>query len=175
MKAIQCNCVINIIVIERFGSNWDKISWMCSEFHVYFLKTKGQSNMDNTEKLTTQGTQYEEKHNTICVRHRYTETNTINVNKTWALLQTTGGKDEPNIVFNAEIVTDITTRNSERTHIITQHKKSSNIWTTRTPPKNGDELSCSVPASYKTPAVLLIYTVKFSKILGSDRGKKTST
>jgi hypothetical protein len=50
-------------------------------------------------------------------------------------------------------------------HIITQHKKSSNIWTTRTPPKNGDELSCSVPASYKTPAVLLIYTVKFSKIL----------
>jgi len=40
---------------------------------------------------------------------------------------------------------------------------------------NGDELTCSVPASYKKPAVLLIYTVKSGKILGSDRGKKTST
>jgi hypothetical protein len=27
------------------------------------------------------------------------ETNTNNVNKTWALLQTTGGKDVPNIIF----------------------------------------------------------------------------
>jgi hypothetical protein len=26
---------------------------------------------------------------------------------------TTGGKDEPNILFNSEIITDITTRNSE--------------------------------------------------------------
>ena len=128
MKAIQCNCVINIIVIERFGSNWDKISWMCSEFHVYFLKTKGQSNMDNTEKLTTQGTQYEEKHNTICVGHHYTQTNTINVNKTWALLQTTGGKDEPNIVFNAEIVTDITIRNSEQTDTSLHNTRKAQIY-----------------------------------------------
>ena len=36
-----------------------------------------------------------------------------NVNKTYALLQTTEGKDEPNIVFFTEIVTDITTRNSQ--------------------------------------------------------------
>jgi hypothetical protein len=35
--------------------------------------------------------------------------NTYNVNKTFAHLQTTGG-----IVFYAEIVPDITTRNSER-------------------------------------------------------------
>jgi hypothetical protein len=27
--------------------------------------------MENSEKLATQGTQYEEKHNTICVRHHY--------------------------------------------------------------------------------------------------------
>ena len=40
--------------------------------------------MNNTEKLTTQGTQDEEKQNK-------------NVNKTRALLQSTGGKDEPNI------------------------------------------------------------------------------
>jgi hypothetical protein len=29
----------------------------------------------------------------------YTQTNTNNVNKTWALQQTTGGKDDPSIVF----------------------------------------------------------------------------
>jgi hypothetical protein len=32
--------------------------------------------MDNPEKLATQGTQDEEKHNTICVGHHYTRTNT---------------------------------------------------------------------------------------------------
>jgi hypothetical protein len=36
-----------------------------------------------------------QKHNTICVGHHYTQANTNNVNKTWALLQITGGKDEP--------------------------------------------------------------------------------
>jgi hypothetical protein len=35
----------------------------------------------------------EEKHNTICVGHHYTQTNTNNVNKTYVLLQTTGGND----------------------------------------------------------------------------------
>jgi hypothetical protein len=35
----------------------------------------------------------------ICVGHHYTQTNTNNVNKTWALLQTTRGQDEPNIVL----------------------------------------------------------------------------
>jgi len=65
-------------------------------------------------------TQGEEKHNknttqSICVGHQYTQTNTNNVNTTWALLQTTGGEYELNIDrFNVEIVTDITTRNSER-------------------------------------------------------------
>jgi hypothetical protein len=54
------------------------------------------------------------------------QTNTNNVNKTCILLQTTGGKDEPNIVFYAEIVTDITTWNSEHKDtypVIGQHKK----------------------------------------------------
>jgi hypothetical protein len=37
-----------------------------------------------------------QKHTTIYVGHHYTQTNTNNVNKTWALLQTTGGKNEPN-------------------------------------------------------------------------------
>ena len=39
------------------------------------------------------------KHNTICVGHRYMQTNRNNVSKTRVLLQTTGSKDEPNIVF----------------------------------------------------------------------------
>jgi hypothetical protein len=40
-----------------------------------------------------------QKHNTIFVRHHYAQANTNKVNMTWALLQTTGGKDEPDIVF----------------------------------------------------------------------------
>ncbi len=57
--------------------------------------------MDNPEKLATQGTQDEEKQNkdTICVGHHYTQTHTTNVKKTWALLQTTEGNDEPYIFF----------------------------------------------------------------------------
>ena len=39
--------------------------------------------------------------------------NTNNVNKTRALLQIAGGKDEWNIVFHRKIVIDITTQNSE--------------------------------------------------------------
>jgi hypothetical protein len=34
----------------------------------------------------------------MCVGHHYPQANTNNVNKTRALLQTTGGKDEANIV-----------------------------------------------------------------------------
>ena len=37
--------------------------------------------MDNPEKLSTQGSQNEEKHNT-CVLHDYMQTYTNNVNKT---------------------------------------------------------------------------------------------
>jgi len=40
--------------------------------------------------------------------------NTNNVKKTRPLLHITGGKDESNIVFMRKIVTNITTRNSER-------------------------------------------------------------
>ena len=37
------------------------------------------------------------KTNTMCVGHHNPQANTNNVNKTWALLKTTGGKDEPTI------------------------------------------------------------------------------
>ena len=62
--------------------------------------------MDNPKKLETLGTQYARrkqtkqlKHNTICTGHHHKQTNEINVNKTWVLLQTTGGKNEPKIGF----------------------------------------------------------------------------
>jgi hypothetical protein len=41
------------------------------------------------------------------VGYHHTKTNTNNVNKTWALLQKTGGEDKHR--FYAESVTDITT------------------------------------------------------------------
>ena len=48
--------------------------------------------MDNLEKLATLGTQDEDTktHHTIYVGHHHTQTNTYNVNKTWALLHKTG-------------------------------------------------------------------------------------
>ena len=58
--------------------------------------------MDNQEKLATYITQDEndmkQKYYTICVRYHNRQTNTTNVNKRRALQQTTGGKDEPNVV-----------------------------------------------------------------------------
>ena len=82
---------------------------------------KGQSKINNPEKLATYGTQDEEKntkklHN-MCWTTLYgnKRTNTNNVNKTWALLQTTGGKDEP-------------MRKSQRT---SQQRKSEHNWTTQ--------------------------------------------
>ena len=53
--------------------------------HTRQTKTKQNTTQyDNPEKLATQGTQDKQKtkHNTICVGHRYAETNTNNVNKT---------------------------------------------------------------------------------------------
>ena len=48
---------------------------------------KGQSKIDNPEKLATQGTQDEEKqnkkHNKIYVGHHYIQANTNNVETTW--------------------------------------------------------------------------------------------
>ena len=64
--------------------------------------TDGAIKKDNPEKLAAQGTQYDEKQNkntTQRVGHHYAQRDTNNINKTCILLQTTGCKDEPNIVF----------------------------------------------------------------------------
>jgi hypothetical protein len=62
---------------------------------------KEQYKIDNPGKLATQGTQYEDKkqHNMCWTPLCANKHNTNNVNKTCALLQTTGDKDEPIIVF----------------------------------------------------------------------------
>jgi hypothetical protein len=73
--------------------------------------------MDNPEKLDgnigyTRRRKTKQKHNTICVVHHYMHTDTHNVNKTWALLQTTGGKDEPNIVVSLKKL------NTDNAHLV---------------------------------------------------------
>jgi len=50
--------------------------------------------MDNPENLATMSAQNEERQNKNTTHH-FAQTNTNNINKTRALLQTTGGKDEP--------------------------------------------------------------------------------
>ena len=61
--------------------------------------TKGQSKETGNIGYTTKRKKTKIKHNTICVGHHYTQTNTNNVNKISALLQTIEGKDEPNIIL----------------------------------------------------------------------------
>ena len=57
--------------------------------------------MNNPEKLQNKVHKTKKNKTKIqqCGGHQYTQTNTNNVNKTRALIQTTGGKDEPNIVY----------------------------------------------------------------------------
>jgi len=47
----------------------------------------------------TRRRQTKQNDSTICVGHHPSQTNTTNINKTRALLQTTGGKDDPNIIL----------------------------------------------------------------------------
>jgi hypothetical protein len=61
---------------------------------------KGQSRESGNIEYTRRK-QTKQKQSAICVGHNYAQIYTNNVNKTCAPLQTTGGKDEP------EIVTDL--------------------------------------------------------------------
>jgi hypothetical protein len=58
--------------------------------------------MDNPSRETgniVREKKTKKKHNTTCVGHHYKQANINKVNKTRALLQSTEGKDEPNIIF----------------------------------------------------------------------------
>jgi hypothetical protein len=57
-------------------------------------QSKETCNIDNKHKTKQNRT----KHNTICYGHHYAQLSTNNASKTWALLQTTGGKEERNII-----------------------------------------------------------------------------
>ena len=64
---------------------------------------KEQSRIDNPEKLAILSTQYEDQqskqHRQYVLDTTFTQANTNNMNKIWALLQTTRRKDDPNIGF----------------------------------------------------------------------------
>ena len=64
---------------------------------------KGQpretGNTGYTRRRKSKKQKQKQKRNTICIGHHYAKTNTNNVNRTCTLLKTTGGKDDPNIVF----------------------------------------------------------------------------
>jgi hypothetical protein len=89
----------------------------------------GQSIETGNAGHTRQRIKTKQKHKkptTMCVGHYYPQTNTDNVNKTWALLQTTGGKDEPTIVCMRKS----NTKSKTSRHIIGEHK-SLQRWATR--------------------------------------------
>jgi len=67
--------------------------------------------MGNPEKRATRRRQTKQKQSTKCVGHHYSQTNKNNINKT--IRPPTGVKTN-RTSFHAEIVTDITTWNSER-------------------------------------------------------------
>jgi hypothetical protein len=57
--------------------------------------------MENPEEVATRRTKKKKtkaKQSTKWAGHHYAQANTNSVNKTWALLQTTGGKDDLNVV-----------------------------------------------------------------------------
>jgi hypothetical protein len=98
-----CCCNICIFACLFRYSFLAKSSLLCMRKTCIFCFT---SIREKLWTLDTQGSDKEIPHNAISVGHHYSQKNTNNVNKTWALLQTTGGNDEPNIVFNAEILAD---------------------------------------------------------------------
>jgi len=80
--------------------SWNNIRWVnVREYR------RGNQTTDNPEKLETQGSQdtrwrqTKQKHSTVWIGHHYAQENTNNGNQTNALLQTTGSKNESNIVL----------------------------------------------------------------------------
>ena len=103
--------MLKILMTERPGFIWMGFNiyrkWLCiahTAFSIINVREYWRGNQNGQSRETgnigyTRWRETKQKHNTICVGHHYTQINTNNVNKTWALIQTTGGKDEPNIVY----------------------------------------------------------------------------
>ena len=77
-------------------------------------QSRGTENIGYTRQRKTK-----QNYNAICVvcGHHYTKWNINNVNETSALLQTTGGKDEPNIVFLNSLKRTVHTMKKNKTKI----------------------------------------------------------
>ena len=83
---------------------------------------RGNKKKDNPEKLATPD-EDKQKHNTICVGHHFTQTNTNNVNKPRSPTNNWSYRRSEHR-FYAEIVMDITTRNNDvKTHFRTAQEK----------------------------------------------------
>ena len=90
------NC--HLLIIDQFHFNiLSTIIYLNVREYRRVIKN-GQSRETGNISYTGRG-KAKQKHNTINVGHHYAQTNTSKVKKTRALLQTTGGKDEPNTVF----------------------------------------------------------------------------
>jgi hypothetical protein len=70
---------------------WGSVLWFPHTNDVWFVQRRSHK-----KKIKTK--QKHQKTNTMYIGHCYPQTNTNKVNKTWALLQKTGGKDEPTVV-----------------------------------------------------------------------------
>ena len=89
-------CPISVRPSNLFVSVY--VTFFFLEINVKEYRKGGKSRESGNIRYTRRQ-QTNKKHNTICVRHHYTQVNTNNVNRTRTLLKTNGGKDEPNIYF----------------------------------------------------------------------------
>jgi hypothetical protein len=103
-----------------------------------------------------------QKQNTICAGHHYAKTNSNKANKTRTLIQITGDRDEPNIVFMRKSyrTSQRGTQNVKTDIRTTQNLVSITDLTKQPVVNSGAREGKAVSASYKTPVALLIYTVK---------------
>ena len=86
MSTSHHHCVLNSTILLLFLK--------FTEIPIFSVKTYYQIWVNSSYFSQTK-----QNHSTIYAWHHSTQTNTNDTNETWALLQTTGGKDEQNIVF----------------------------------------------------------------------------
>jgi hypothetical protein len=154
---------------------WTVLFWFLLWYSLTFIKqwwtaVQPKSSKQQITHISKYWTiEQKKKTTTICVGHHYTQTNTNNVNKTRALLQTTGSKKEPNIVA------DITTWkkwNYELKHLSLPRLLQDltvYIWVTRRVSYKKQELRIihkrlSSPLGFLVGSVLLIQLCQYLKI-----------